>query len=69
MIFKSLDKDAGAAIPIDVAFEGQSGQAKQRKQGGYGHTLKLEAPSAFTVTMTVRTDPRDNLFLMYAPVD
>ncbi|KAK4550057.1 hypothetical protein LTR36_003024 [Oleoguttula mirabilis] len=52
-VYKSLAKDAGAAIPIDVVHEGQSVQAKLAKTGVYQHVLKLEAPSAFSVVKTI----------------
>jgi len=53
IIYKTLDKVAGSPIPIEVVYEGQSIQAKLAKAGGYGHTLKLEAPSAFSLFKTV----------------
>ncbi|KAK1078427.1 hypothetical protein LTR33_007245 [Friedmanniomyces endolithicus] len=53
IIYKTLDKVAGSPIPIEVVYEGQSIQAKLAKAGGYGHTLKLEAPSAFSLFKTL----------------
>ncbi|TKA72203.1 hypothetical protein B0A55_06964 [Friedmanniomyces simplex] len=52
VVYKQLEKLAGSPIPIEVVYEGQSIQAKLEKAGGYGHTLKLEAPSAFSLFKT-----------------
>jgi len=51
--YKRLTKETGAAIPIDVSFEGSSDVAKAEKTGGYSHVVKLEAPSSFTLLKTV----------------
>ena len=47
VIARSLPRDS--TMPIDVTFDGESSQASRRKEGDYGHVLKLAAPSSFTL--------------------
>ncbi|KAK0258918.1 hypothetical protein LTR48_006213 [Friedmanniomyces endolithicus] len=53
IVYNTLDKVVGSPIPIEVVYEGQSDQAKLAKAGIYGHTIKLEAPSAFSLFKTL----------------
>ncbi|KAK3068235.1 hypothetical protein LTR53_014356 [Teratosphaeriaceae sp. CCFEE 6253] len=53
VIYASLAKATGTAIPIDVAYEGSAVQAKLAKSGGFQHNLQLEAPRAFSLVKSV----------------
>ncbi|KAK0321100.1 hypothetical protein LTR82_008017 [Friedmanniomyces endolithicus] len=53
IVYNTLDKVVGSPIPIEVVYEGQSDQAKLAKAGIYGHTIKLEAPRAFSLFKTL----------------
>jgi len=61
-VYQSLAKDAtGGAIPIDVVYEGTIIQATLAKDGAYHHTIKLEAPNAFSLMKTVIDTPAARL--------
>ncbi|KAK3112228.1 hypothetical protein LTR53_011723 [Teratosphaeriaceae sp. CCFEE 6253] len=51
--YANLTKTPGAAIPIDVAYEGSAVQAKLAKSGGFQHNIKLEAPRAFSLVKSI----------------
>ena len=53
LVYRSVAKETGTGIPIDVAYEGNAATSKLTKSGGYSHTLKLDAPASFTVLKTV----------------
>lgn len=52
IVFNVLSHDTGAAIPVDVKYEG-SEHSKLGKNGKYQHVIKFEAPSSFTLHKTV----------------
>ena len=59
-VLKHLAREPGAAIPIDVAFDGESLTASPAKAGGYKHVVKLDAPNPFSLVKTVRSASSPN---------
>jgi hypothetical protein len=54
MKLNSVEREVNTPLQIDVKFEGDSAQAQQVADGVYGHTLKLQASNAFTLSKMVR---------------
>lgn len=53
LLLNSVEREANTPLQIEVKFEGDSAQAQPISEGVYGHTLKLQASSAFTLCKTV----------------
>ncbi|KAK5736116.1 hypothetical protein LTR17_007638 [Elasticomyces elasticus] len=51
-VYQTVDKVPGSTNPLDVVFQGASNTAGQIKGGSYSLTLKVDAPSSFSVYQT-----------------
>ncbi|KAK3648804.1 hypothetical protein LTR56_007244 [Elasticomyces elasticus] len=52
VVYQTVDKVPGSTNPLDVMFQGASTTAGQIKDGSYSLTLKVDAPSSFSVYQT-----------------